>query len=237
MHSELDPKVFWDLSYGLYVVTSKDGDRTNGQIANTAMQVCADPPRVIVCIHKENLTHEYINAGNVFGVSVLDEATPMPFIGLFGFRSGRDIDKLSGVEWEPGPTGVPMVTENALSVFDARVIGQTDVGTHTIFVGEAVSGRRLREGIPLTYAFYHERKKGKSPKHAPTYRASEAERAGAQKGEKPMDKYVCDVCGYVYDPAVGDPDSGVSPGTPFEGLPADWVCPVCGAGKDQFSKE
>ena len=52
-----------------------------------------------------------------------------------------------------------------------------------------------------------------------------------------MDKYVCEVCGYVYDPAEGDPDNGIDPGTKFEDLPDDWVCPVCGASKDDFSKE
>lgn len=51
-----------------------------------------------------------------------------------------------------------------------------------------------------------------------------------------MDKYVCDVCGYIYDPAVGDPDNGIEPGTAFEDLPEDWVCPLCGVGKDEFSK-
>jgi rubredoxin len=52
-----------------------------------------------------------------------------------------------------------------------------------------------------------------------------------------MKKYVCNICGYVYDPAVGDPDNGVKPGTAFENLPADWVCPVCGASKSDFSPE
>ena len=52
-----------------------------------------------------------------------------------------------------------------------------------------------------------------------------------------MDKYVCDLCGYVYDPAEGDPDNGVAPGTAWEQVPADWVCPLCGVGKDQFSKQ
>ena len=51
-----------------------------------------------------------------------------------------------------------------------------------------------------------------------------------------MDKYVCDVCGYIYDPAVGDPDDGIEPGTAFEDLPEDWLCPLCGVGKDEFSK-
>ena len=51
-----------------------------------------------------------------------------------------------------------------------------------------------------------------------------------------MDTYVCDVCGYIYDPAVGDPDNGIEPGTAFEDLPEDWLCPLCGVGKDEFSK-
>jgi rubredoxin len=52
-----------------------------------------------------------------------------------------------------------------------------------------------------------------------------------------MDRYVCTVCGYVYDPAIGDPDNGAPVGTKFEDLPADWVCPVCGAPKEDFEKE
>lgn len=51
-----------------------------------------------------------------------------------------------------------------------------------------------------------------------------------------MDKYICDVCDWVYDPTVGDPENGINPGVAFEDLPDDWVCPVCGVGKDQFSK-
>lgn len=161
----------------------------------------------------------------------------MTFIGLFGFKSGRDVDKLAQCAWEEGPTGVPLVTDHALSVFDARVIGEADAGTHTIFIGEVVSARKLRRGAPLTYAAYHELKKGKSPKHAPTYRAEQSEgEQGEQKGVSTMAKYQCDVCGYIYDPQEGDPDSGVAPGTPFDQLPDDWVCPICGAAKDQFSK-
>ena len=235
MGNELDLKAFWDLSYGLYIVTAGSEGKANGQIANTVMQVCAEPPRVAVCIHKENLTHAYIQAGGAFGVSVLEEAAPMSLIGLFGFKSGRDEDKLSQANWEAGPTGVPLVTDHALSIFVARVIGTADAGNHTIFIGEVVSARKLQDGTPLTYAFYHERKRGRSPKHAPTYRAAEAP-APQEKGVQGMDKYQCDVCGYVYDPAVGDPDNGVAAGTAFDDLPDDWTCPVCGAEKDQFEK-
>ena len=102
MSPEVDPRVFGDLSYGLYIVTSRDGDRLNGQIVNTVIQVTSDPPRVAVIINKKNLTHEYISKSKVFGVSVLDEATPMKFLGPFGFRSGRDMNKFKEVEFKEG---------------------------------------------------------------------------------------------------------------------------------------
>lgn len=57
------------------------------------------------------------------------------------------------------------------------------------------------------------------------------------KKQTDMKKYVCEVCGYEYDPAAGDPDNGIAPGTAFEDLPADWVCPVCGVGKEEFKAE
>ena len=56
------------------------------------------------------------------------------------------------------------------------------------------------------------------------------------RGGKKMDKYICTICGYVYDPKDGDPETDIPPGTPFEELPTDWVCPICGAGKEDFKK-
>ena len=93
----------------------------------------------------------------------------MTFIGLFGFKSGRNEDKLSKVQFIKGSTGVPLVTEYCLSVLEARVIDEVDVGTHTLFVGDVVTAEVLRTGEPLTYAYYHTHLKGKSPKTAPTY--------------------------------------------------------------------
>lgn len=165
----VDHKVFRDLSYGLYVVTSRDGERMNGQIINTAIQVTSEPPRIAVIINKKNLTHEFIDTSKLFAVSVLDETTPMTFIGLFGFRSGRDIDKLSKAQFKAGATECPLVTENALSVLEARVVDQIDLGSHTIFIGETISSEVLRDGQPMTYQFYHQTLKGKSPPTAPTF--------------------------------------------------------------------
>lgn len=210
----------------------------NGQIANALIQVTVEPPRVAVAVNKNNLTHEYISKSKEFAVSVLDESTPMRLIGLFGFKSGRDVDKLSKCTFEKGITGCPVVTDYVLSVFEARVIDQYDVGTHTVFIGELVSAKVLKEGKPLTYAYYYEVKKGRASKNAPTYRGHlEGKEEKPEKRRKSMRNYICEVCGYVYDPDKGDPDEGIDPGTAFEDLPDDWVCPVCGASKDQFSPE
>ncbi|MFH1115453.1 MAG: flavin reductase family protein [Pseudomonadota bacterium] len=169
MKSDLNREVFTQISYGLYIVTSHLDGKLNGQIVNTCLQVTADPPRVAVIINKNNLTHEFIAQSKVFGVSVLDTTAPMTFIGLFGFKSGRTVDKLSQVQSISGTSGVPLVTDHSLSVLEAHVFDQLDVGTHTVFVGDVIRAEVLKVGEPLTYAYYHSHLKGKSPKAAPTY--------------------------------------------------------------------
>lgn len=169
MISGLNRQVFNQISYGLYVVTSHLDGLLNGQIVNTVLQVTSEPPRVAVIINKNNLTHDFISKTKVFGASVLENTTPMTFIGLFGFKSGRNEDKLSKVEFIRGGTGAPLVTEHSLSVLEAKVIDEVDVGTHTLFVGDVVAAAVLKSGEPLTYAYYHTHLKGKSPKSAPTY--------------------------------------------------------------------
>jgi flavin reductase (DIM6/NTAB) family NADH-FMN oxidoreductase RutF/rubredoxin len=225
----MNTKALHKISYGLYVVTSKNGDKINGQIANTVVQVTSEPPAIAVSINKQNLTHEYIEASNVFAVTVLSQDTPLPFIGHWGFKSGRDINKFEGINYKIGETGVPLVTDNATACLEARVVKQLDAGTHTIFLGELVGAEVLSEDKCITYEYYLEVKRGTTPKTAPSY---------IKKEETPMsaDKYRCTVCGYIYDPAQGDPDGNIPAGTPFEKLPDDWTCPVCGASKSEFEK-
>ncbi len=244
------------LGYGLYVVTSRDGEKLNGQLANAVCQVAAEPPKLVVGIHKNNLTHEYISKSRVLAVSVLEQETPMTFIGLFGFKSGRDVDKLSQVNYEEGVTGAPVVTDHAVTVLEARVVDEVSVGTHTLFIAEVVRGKVTKEAPALTYTYYRDVKRGKSSRNAPTYRGGaegkkeregkkeekekeekEGEGKRVERREGTMKKYVCNVCGYVYDPEVGDPDGNVAPGTAFEDIRDDWVCPVCGAGKDDFTAQ
>jgi flavin reductase (DIM6/NTAB) family NADH-FMN oxidoreductase RutF/rubredoxin len=226
----MNTRALFKLSYGVYVVCSKDGDKINGQIANTVIQVASEPPVIAVAINKNNLTHEYITKSGVFTASILAQDTPLSFIGTFGFKSGRDINKFEGVTYKTGETGAPIVTDHTLAYLEAKVIGKIDVATHTVFIGELVGAEIIKEGESMTYAYYHEVKRGSTPKSAPSY-------VDVKKEVKPvMSKYECNICGYVYDPELGDPDSKIPPGTPFDKLPDDWVCPVCGADKSEFKK-
>lgn len=228
----MNKSAFYKLSYGLYVVSSCSGDKLNGQIANTAFQVTSEPATIGVSINKLNLTNDFIRESKKFSVSILSTAAPMDFIGRFGFKSGRDINKFEGVQYRAGLTGVPIVTEHCVAMLEAEVIAEFDCGTHRIFLGEVKDCDVLNDAEPMTYAYYHAVKGGKAPKTAPTYQAEEPK---TKQKEVSMTKYTCDVCGYVYDPAAGDSDASIKPGTKFEDLPEDWVCPVCGADKSNFS--
>lgn len=226
----MDLKALYKLGYGLYVVCSKKGDKFNGQIANTVFQVTSEPPTIAVSINKNNLTHEFIKASKVFTASILCQDTPLAFIGHFGFKSGRDIDKFKDINYIIGETQAPVVIDNAVAYLETKVIQEIDVGTHTVFIGELVNADVINEEECMTYAHYHLVKRGTTPRTAPSY-------IEEIKEPPKIARYTCTVCGYVYDPELGDPDNGIKPGTPFEELPDDWVCPICGADKSNFEKE
>lgn len=230
----MNPHPLQKIPYGLYVVCSRKNDKINGQIVNALFQVTSQPKTVAISINKKNLTHEYITHSKVFSASILCQECPMLFIGTFGYRSGRDIDKFKNINYKIGKTGVPIVLDNTLGYIEAKVIKKLSVGTHTIFIGQVEDAELLAKKPVLTYEYYHQVKGGKSPKNAPTYIEEEKPK---KKEEITMEKYVCTVCGYIYDPAKGDPDNDIALGTAFKNLPKNWVCPVCGAGKDAFEKE
>jgi len=167
----MNQKTFYKISYGLYVVSSKRGDKLNGQIANTVFQVTSEPPTIAVSINKQNLTHKFIEESRVFAVSILSKEAPMKFIGHFGFKSGREIDKFKNIDYKVGVSGAPIVTENknTIGYLECKLINSLNVGTHTVFIGEIIDAEIINDGEPMTYAYYHEIKKGKSPKTAPTY--------------------------------------------------------------------
>ncbi|MHC2994700.1 MAG: flavin reductase [Candidatus Atribacteria bacterium] len=234
---QVDLRVLYNISYGVYIISSKKEDRINGQIANTVFQITSEPATIAISINKKNFTHGFINKSKVFAVSVLEQEVDMKFIGRFGFKSGRDEDKFKGVNYKIGVTGSPIIMENTIAYIEAEIIKAIDAGTHTLFIGKVVDAENIKKAKPLTYDYYHQVKKGISPKTAPTYIAKvEREINKERKEPEKMVKYKCTVCGYIYDPEKGDPESGINPGTSFEDLPDDWVCPVCGVGKDDFEE-
>ncbi len=165
----MNTRALHKLSYGIYVVTSTKDGRLNGQIANTVIQVTAEPPTIAVSINRNNLTWEFIKSSRVFAVSALCEDTPLIFIGRFGFHTGRETDKFEGVEYRIGQTGAPIVLDNAVAFMEARVTQEMDVGTHTIFIGQLVDADIINDKTCLTYEHYHQIKGGKTPKAAATY--------------------------------------------------------------------
>lgn len=234
----INVKAFFKIPYGLYILSSKNNEgRFNGHISNTTMQVTAEPARFIAVSNKKNLTTDYIQESRIFSVSVLQQNVDLKFMGPWGFQSGRDIDKFTDlVDYKIGKTGAPIVLDKSIAYLECNVIDILDVGTHILFVGEVVAAEVLQENIrPLTYSYYREVIKGVSPENAPTYvDKSKLEESEKEKKDKPQ-KYQCTVCGFIYDPEEGDPDSGIEPGTAFEDIPDDWQCPICGVTKNDFS--
>lgn len=227
-------KAIQKICYGVYIISSKKGDKINGQIANVAFQITSEPPTIAISVNKQNLTHEFIEASKVFSLSILSQEATMTLIGRFGFKSGREIDKFKETAHRIGnETGAPIVLENTVGFVECEVLSSTDVGTHTIFIGKVVGCEVLSDAEPMTYAYYHQIKGGKSPKTAPTYIQEDSESAKTSTSGK----YKCKICGYIYDPAIGDPEGGVKPGTAFEDLPDSWTCPICNAPKSEFEKE
>jgi len=158
-----------DMTYGLYIVSSADGDKLNGQIVNTAFQVTADPARIAVGVSKNNLTHDYITKSGRFTVAAIKQGAPMTFIGLFGFKSGRDTDKFAVTAHAKTASGMPVPHDHTLSVLEATVDNTVDLGTHTLFIGKVCGAQKISDGEPLTYAYYHNVMRGKTQKNATTF--------------------------------------------------------------------
>ncbi len=148
----------WKISYGLYLISSIDGEKANGQICNTFFQITSDPPRFAAGVNRKNLTHEYIEKSWSFAVSILGR-NDQRIVRRFGYRSGRDFDKFNNVPVIRGRTGCP-VYKDAIGYIECVVSKdrKLNAGTHDILVGDVVGGQVFRDEEPLTYAYYHETK-------------------------------------------------------------------------------
>ena len=171
---EMNKKVFRQLSYGVYVVTTWDKGRAVGCTANSVMQITSDPATIAVSINHENYTNQCIKGTGRFAVSILGETTDPAIIGIFGFRSSIDTDKFEEAKklvkgFEPGVKGFLPVVPDACGYLCCEVTDQMETQTHTIFLGKVTEADMLKEDNPMTYAYYHNVVKGTSPKKAPTY--------------------------------------------------------------------
>ena len=179
----LDPKAFFKLSYGLFVLTAKEGEKDNGCIINTAEQLTGDPERITIAVNKQNLTHDMILGTGEFNISVLSEETPFTVFQHFGFQSGRDVNKFENcAEEKRAANGILYLPKYANAFFSAKVTDAYDYGTHTLFVARVTEMRVLSDEKSVTYAYYFDNIK---PKPAP------------KTGEKKA--WICRICGYVYE--------------------------------------
>ena len=212
----IDNNVFRDVSYGMYLVTTKNEDFSSGCIINTLIQITSQNPLIAISLNKNNATHDEIVKSKRFAVSVLSEETNQEVIKTFGYFSSKEINKFEKVKYEE-KNNLPVVLEDISSYLICNVVNIIDCETHDLFIGRVEVTEKVSDKIPMTYKYYHENRKGTSPKNAPTFIE-----------EKKKDAYRCTICGYIYDNEKEE--------IPFEELPDDWVCPRCGVGKELFEK-
>lgn len=210
----MNNSAFRALSYGVYILSTWDNGRPTGCTVNSVMQITSSPATIAVSVNKNNYTHKCIEDSKRFAVSVLHEQSDPSIIGTFGFSSGKDTNKFEKVDYDV--KGMMPVVKNAAAYIVCEVEKTLETNTHTVFLGKVTDADVLENKPPMTYAYYHNVVKGKTAKNAPTYIEEKPETG----------KWVCSVCGYVYD---GE--------TPFEELPDDFRCPVCRQPKSAFVKK
>jgi flavin reductase (DIM6/NTAB) family NADH-FMN oxidoreductase RutF/rubredoxin len=245
-------KAFHKLSYGLYIIATELNGKKFGYVGNTAFQITSEPSQILISSHKNNYTTSKILESKKFSISVLKKEVNTSLIGEFGFMSGADIDKFRNIETITSATGAPIIIDSTVAWFDCKVVNSIDVGSHILIIGEVSDSDMLSGDEPLTYDYYREKYKMLAPKNAPTYvekeklqndkvpepviKPEQKVEVQSEKAEGDLSTYTCNICGFQYDPAEGDPAMGIPPGTPFEDLPEDYRCPICNASKDYFNK-
>lgn len=178
----------FQLTYGLFVLSAKDGEKDNGCIVNTVEQVTDSPNRIIAVVNKANYTHDMILKTKAFNVSILSEKAVFELFQRFGFQSGRDVDKLEGWNgYDRAENGIIYVTEGTNGYLRAKITDAIDLGSHTMFVAQVEDGDILDETPSVTYSYYH-----KNIKPQP----KETKKTG----------WRCKICGYVYEGEELPPD-------------------------------
>ena len=203
----MNDKAMFKLSYGLFVISTKLGDKDNGCIINTAIQAASDPNQMSVSLNKSDYTHDMIMDAGEFNVSVIAQDASFELFKRFGFQSGRDVDKYAAYDgFARATNGITYVTEGTNAFFSVKVKQTIDLGSHTMFIGEITDMDVLADTESATYAYYHSNIKPKPE---------------ASKGESGKTVWRCIICGYEYE---------------GEELPPDFVCPICKHPASDFEK-
>ena len=168
----MDMTAFFSMSYGLYVVSAEADGQRAGCVINTATQVTAEPPRIMVAVHKDNVTTGVIERAGAFTVTAIDKTADMPYIGNFGFRTSENYDKFDKYGCATTDDGCPYSPEHICAVMSAKLVQTVDVGSHYLFIGQVTQAEKVGEGKPMTYGYYHSVLKGKTPPKASSYVAS-----------------------------------------------------------------
>lgn len=204
----MDKKILHEISYGMYVVTTKD----SGCIINTLTQITSKDPIVTISLNKENYTNLMIKKNKKFAVSILSEKTDPNLISTFGFQTSKQVDKFQDFAFEKVEE-MKVIQEETVGYLLCEVKEIIDCNTHDIFVAHVIDGKKTNDNPPMTYRYYHEVIKGKAPKKAPTFVEEEV--------DSKEEIYVCDVCGYIHKGP----------------LPDDFICPICGMDRTHFQKQ
>lgn len=200
----MDNKALYKISYGVFMLATKLGDKVNGCITNTCMQVASNPTRIAISSISTNYTCELLKESGVFTLSLLDNSVTFDTIKHFGMQSGRDVDKFKDLQMPVDANGIPYLGWSACSVISAKVVSSQDLGSHVLFISEVTDAKVLSDNPPLTYADYQDHVKPKRE---------------AKKDDRKIVAWRCRICGHVYEGSE---------------LPADYSCPLCGHGPDDF---
>ena len=178
--ANIDNNALFKIGYGLYVITSSDGVRDNGMIANTVVQLTSNPVKIAVTLNKATHTHDLVRKSGKMNVCMLTESAPFSVFEKFGFQSGRDTDKFTDCTPPRSENGLIYLPHHSNAYISLRVTDYIDFGSHGCFVAEMVESAVLSDEESMTYAYYHKNVKPKP----------------AQKKAK---GFVCKICGYVHE--------------------------------------
>lgn len=200
----MDNKAFYNLTYGVFLLSTAFEGKKNACIINTCIQVANSPTRLLISCINANYTTELLKKSGAFTLSVLDNTCTFDFIKNFGLQSGRNADKFDSIEFKLNSNKIPYIETYASSLFSCHIVEKMDLGSHTAFVAEVDEAKVLSHNTALTYSDYQNKLKPKPANANP---------AGKIKGWR------CKICGYVFD---------------GEKLPADFLCPLCGHPASDF---